>query len=122
MTTAGDCHGDASSTAALVAAGVGRVVVGMRHPLPHFRGKALQVYVAAGRAVEVLGESRCQAGLEEQLATLQQCLKVNEVSCGAAWSVIRGWHGHGQKTGQPCFQVAAGHGQLCPLRLCGGLQ
>eukprot|EP00891_Asterochloris_glomerata_P009033 jgi/Astpho2/9033/fgenesh1_pm.00133_%23_32_t len=48
----GDCHGDASSTAALVAAGVRRVVVGMRHPLPHFRGQALQAYSAAGLAVE----------------------------------------------------------------------
>ena len=98
VTTAGDCHGDASSTAALVAAGVGRVVVGMRHPLPHFRGQALQAYVAAGLAVEVLGESPCQAGLEEQLATLQQCLKVNEVSCGTARSggafrCTMGWDG-----------------------------
>ena len=84
--SAGDCHGDASSTAALVAAGVRRVVVGMRHPLPHFRGQALQAYSAAGLAVEVLGESPCQAGLEEQLATLQQCLKANEGSCGAAGS------------------------------------
>jgi diaminohydroxyphosphoribosylaminopyrimidine deaminase/5-amino-6-(5-phosphoribosylamino)uracil reductase len=33
----GDCHGDEHAVAALVAAGVQRVVVGLRHPLPHLR-------------------------------------------------------------------------------------
>lgn len=33
----GDCHGDESAVAALVAAGVSRVVVGLRHPLRHLR-------------------------------------------------------------------------------------
>jgi pyrimidine deaminase RibD-like protein len=33
----GDCHGDESAVAALVGAGVSRVVVGLRHPLAHLR-------------------------------------------------------------------------------------
>jgi diaminohydroxyphosphoribosylaminopyrimidine deaminase/5-amino-6-(5-phosphoribosylamino)uracil reductase len=33
----GDCHGDESAVAALVGAGVPRVVVGLRHPLAHLR-------------------------------------------------------------------------------------
>lgn len=33
----GDCHGDEAAVAALVQAGVSRVVVGLRHPLAHLR-------------------------------------------------------------------------------------
>lgn len=33
----GDCHGDESAVAALVGAGISRVVVGLRHPLGHLR-------------------------------------------------------------------------------------
>lgn len=39
----GDCHGDDTSLRALIASGVARVVIGMRHPLQHVRGKAIQV-------------------------------------------------------------------------------
>lgn len=33
----GDCHGDEAAVAALVQAGVSRVVIGLRHPLSHLR-------------------------------------------------------------------------------------
>lgn len=33
----GDCHGEEAAVAALLQAGVSRVVVGLRHPLPHLR-------------------------------------------------------------------------------------
>ena len=40
----GDCHGDDTSLRALVAAGVSRVVLGMRNPLEHVRGVAVKVW------------------------------------------------------------------------------
>lgn len=52
----GDCDGDDAALAALVQAGLERVVVGMPHPLPHFRGKAIAALRRAGARVEVGGE------------------------------------------------------------------
>ncbi|KAG0566745.1 hypothetical protein M758_7G079800 [Ceratodon purpureus] len=52
----GDCDGDDAAVAALVRGGVERVVIGMRHPLPHFRGKAIAALRRAGARVEVGGE------------------------------------------------------------------
>ena len=52
----GDCHGEAAGVKALVQAGVARVVVGLRHPLPHLRGVAVGDLRAAGLEVDVLGD------------------------------------------------------------------
>lgn len=52
----GDCHGDDSAILALQQAGVSRVVVGLRHPLQHFRGTAIKELRSGNIAVDVLGE------------------------------------------------------------------
>ena len=74
----GDCHGDQAAVDALVEAGVARVVVGLRHPLPHLRGGAIAALRAAGVAVAVLGEAACAAPTEQQDAALDACLLANE--------------------------------------------
>ena len=75
----GDCHGDNASLSALIKAGVSRVVFGIRHPLPHCRGLAVQELQQHGVRVDVLGETVCfeTAGWED--STLQKCLQANEV-------------------------------------------
>ncbi len=50
----GDCHGDETAIAALVQSGVGRVVVGLRHPLRHLRNRAVSALRAAGVRTDVL--------------------------------------------------------------------
>lgn len=71
----GDCHGDETAIAALKQAGVSRVVVGLRHPLQHFRGKAIKELRNANTKVDILGEDlRNGAGLEE---ALKACEEVN---------------------------------------------
>jgi len=52
----GDCDGDDAAVRALLEAGIARCVIGMRHPLPHFRGKAIEALRAAGVVVEILEE------------------------------------------------------------------
>ncbi len=74
----GDCHGEPAAVDALVAAGVARVVVGLRHPLPHLRGAAIAQLRAAGVAVQVLGEAPCSATPAEAEAALDACLAANE--------------------------------------------
>jgi diaminohydroxyphosphoribosylaminopyrimidine deaminase/5-amino-6-(5-phosphoribosylamino)uracil reductase len=76
----GDCHGDRAAVDALLAAGVARVVVGLRHPLPHLRGVAVTALRAAGVAVLVLGEAPLAAGLDAEAAeaALDACLLANE--------------------------------------------
>ena len=81
----GDCHGDNASLSALIQAGVGRVVFGIRHPLAHCRGVAIQELRQHGVRVDVLGEAPCLevAGWED--STLQRCFVANEVCfCGPA--------------------------------------
>lgn len=39
----GDCHGDDAAVKALLEGGVERVVIGLKHPLPHLQGQAIQV-------------------------------------------------------------------------------
>ncbi|KAL3138303.1 hypothetical protein ABBQ32_006115 [Trebouxia sp. C0010 RCD-2024] len=74
----GDCHGDNASLSALVQAEVSRVVIGMRHPLAHCRGAAIQELRQHGIRVDVLGEAPCleAVGLEE--SALQKCFVANE--------------------------------------------
>ncbi|KAF6260871.1 dihydrofolate reductase-like domain-containing protein [Scenedesmus sp. NREL 46B-D3] len=76
----GDCHGDESAVAALVGAGVSRVVVGLRHPLPHLRNKAISAFAAAGLDVSVLGQAQLHASAAQHdaEAALRACLVANE--------------------------------------------
>jgi diaminohydroxyphosphoribosylaminopyrimidine deaminase/5-amino-6-(5-phosphoribosylamino)uracil reductase len=74
----GDCHGEGAGVRALLVAGVRRVVVGLRHPLPASRGAAVAVLRAGGAAVDVLGEARCGAPPAEAEAALDAVLAVNE--------------------------------------------
>jgi diaminohydroxyphosphoribosylaminopyrimidine deaminase/5-amino-6-(5-phosphoribosylamino)uracil reductase len=76
----GDCHGDRAAVDALVAAGVARVVVGLRHPLPHLRGTAISALRAQGVAVAVLGEAPLAPGAAPEAAdeALDACLAAND--------------------------------------------
>ncbi|GAQ81151.1 riboflavin biosynthesis protein RibD [Klebsormidium nitens] len=68
----GDCHGDRRAVKVLIDAGVKRAVIGMRHPLSHHRGKAIDALRAAGIVVEVGGEEYRHPPTEEA------CQKANE--------------------------------------------
>ncbi|KAK9138624.1 hypothetical protein Sjap_009218 [Stephania japonica] len=70
----GDCHGDQAAVSALVGAGVSRVVVGIRHPLQHLRGKAIQALRSEGLQVDVLGENLKSKVIED---ALKSCYAVN---------------------------------------------
>lgn len=72
-------EGDEAPLAALVQAGVSRVVVGMQYPLRHLRGKAIARLRRAGLTVDVLGETPCSASSEQTMSALRACLSVNEV-------------------------------------------
>ena len=52
----GDCDGDDAAIRALLDSGVARCVIGMRHPLSHFRGRAIAALRDAGIDVDVLDE------------------------------------------------------------------
>lgn len=52
---------------------------GMRHPLSHLRGHAVELLRGAGVRVDVLGETQCQSSLEDEQNTLRLCLQANEV-------------------------------------------
>jgi len=75
---------------ALRAAGVSRVVLGLLHPLPHFRGQAVRALRASGIRVDVLSS---RAGNCAQLdAALRAALRLNEpllhrVALGLPFSV-----------------------------------
>lgn len=70
----GDCHGDFTAVSSFIKAGISRVVVGIRHPLQHLRGKAIQSLRAEGLQVDVLGEDIRTASIED---ALKSCLVVN---------------------------------------------
>ncbi|KAL6756403.1 hypothetical protein V8C86DRAFT_79851 [Haematococcus lacustris] len=74
----GDCHGDDAAVSALITAGVQRVVLGLRHPLPHMRGAAVQAFYSHGLAVDVLGLSECTADEAHEASVLQGVLAANE--------------------------------------------
>ncbi|XP_028790229.1 riboflavin biosynthesis protein PYRR, chloroplastic isoform X1 [Neltuma alba] len=78
----GDCHGDHTAVSALVQGGVKRVVIGMRHPLPHLRGNAVRALRSQGVQVHVLGEDLKSKPTEE---AQKACLLVNApLICRAA--------------------------------------
>ncbi|RLM78984.1 riboflavin biosynthesis protein PYRR, chloroplastic [Panicum miliaceum] len=70
----GDCYGDSTAVRSLVQAGITRVVVGLRHPLKHLRGKAIQALRSEGIQVDVVGEDLQNILFEE---ALKSCLTVN---------------------------------------------
>jgi diaminohydroxyphosphoribosylaminopyrimidine deaminase/5-amino-6-(5-phosphoribosylamino)uracil reductase len=74
----GDCHGEAAGVRALLGAGVARVVVGLRHPLPALRGAAVDALRAGGAEVAVLGEAPCAAPDADADAALDAVLSANE--------------------------------------------
>ncbi|MEW5297739.1 MAG: hypothetical protein WDW36_000924 [Sanguina aurantia] len=74
----GNCHGDASPLSALIEAGVSRVVVGLRHPLQHLRGGAVQLLRSRGVTVDVLGEAQADCDEEDEQVSLAACLAANE--------------------------------------------
>ncbi|CAG9463316.1 unnamed protein product [Pedinophyceae sp. YPF-701] len=83
----GDCHGEAAAVRALLASGVSRVVVGMRHPMRHSRGEAIAALRGAGLTVSVLGEAAVAPGLEGDAAgARKKCLRANEALLLRAWS------------------------------------
>ncbi|CAA7396128.1 unnamed protein product [Spirodela intermedia] len=70
----GDCYADHTPVSALLKAGISRVVVGLRHPLPHLRGKAIHILRTDGLQVDILGEDLQNNIFEE---ALKSCLVVN---------------------------------------------
>nr|ATG70684.1 photosensitive 1 [Callitropsis nootkatensis] len=87
----GDCHGDDSSVNALIQAGVSKVVVGLRHPLKHFRGKAIKALRDARIEVNVLGEDLQNRNIQE---ALRACQLVNapllyREACRIPFSVLK---------------------------------
>ncbi|KAM0059268.1 putative riboflavin biosynthesis protein RibD [Helianthus debilis subsp. tardiflorus] len=70
----GDCHGDYTAVSALIKAGISRVVIGMRHPLQHLRGKAIHTLRNEGLQVDVLGEDIRSGSIED---ALKACRVVN---------------------------------------------
>ena len=76
----GDCHGDDAALAWIVASGVSRVVVGMRHPLSHVRGASVAFLRSQGVHVHLL-EARADAQASGTAAydVLERCLTANEV-------------------------------------------
>ncbi|KQJ99464.1 riboflavin biosynthesis protein PYRR, chloroplastic isoform X2 [Brachypodium distachyon] len=69
-----DCYGNSTAVSSLVQAGVTRVVVGLRHPLKHLRGKAIQLLRHQGIQVDVVGEDLQSKLFKEALGS---CLIVN---------------------------------------------
>lgn len=79
----GDCHGDDSAVTALKQARVSRVVVGLRHPLLHLRGKAINALRNDGIPVDVLGEDLNDGDRFQE--ALHSCRMVNApLLCRAA--------------------------------------
>ncbi|KAG6470536.1 riboflavin biosynthesis protein PYRR, chloroplastic-like [Zingiber officinale] len=70
----GDCFSDHTAVSSLVQAGISRVVVGLRHPFQHLRGKAIQSLRNEGVQVDVLGEDLQSKIFED---ALKSCLIVN---------------------------------------------
>ncbi|CAO2837513.1 unnamed protein product [Amaranthus hypochondriacus] len=70
----GDCHGEHTAVSALIQAGIKRVVIGIRHPSKHLRGRAIQALRSEGVQVDVLGEDLQSDVVED---AIKSCLLVN---------------------------------------------
>jgi len=87
----GDCHGDLAATEALISSGVQRVVIGLKHPLRHARGKAIQALRAAGLTVDVLLPRNATTSTDPTdpngpEAVRGECLLANEALLMRAWA------------------------------------
>ncbi|EPS60967.1 hypothetical protein M569_13834, partial [Genlisea aurea] len=71
------CHFDQRAVTAMIQAGISRVVIGIRYPLPHLRGKAIRALRNEGVIVHVLGEDLLSKNTEE---SLKLCRLVNAPS------------------------------------------
>ncbi|XP_075495622.1 riboflavin biosynthesis protein PYRR, chloroplastic isoform X2 [Primulina tabacum] len=85
------CLGDQTVVSALIQAGISRVVIGIRHPLHHLRGKAIRALRSEGLLVDVLGEDLQCKTIEE---AVESCLLVNapllyRTACGVPFSVLK---------------------------------
>lgn len=85
------CLGDQTAVFALIQAGISRVVIGIRHPLHHLRGKAIRALRSEGLLVDVLGEDLQCKTIEE---AVESCLLVNapllyRTACGVPFSVLK---------------------------------
>ncbi|XP_057519414.1 riboflavin biosynthesis protein PYRR, chloroplastic-like [Amaranthus tricolor] len=67
-------HGDHTAVSALIQARIKRVVIGIRNPLEHMKGKAIQALRSEGIHVDVLGEDLHGDMVEK---ALKSCLEVN---------------------------------------------
>ncbi len=92
----GDCAGETRAVEALVASGVKRVVVGVAHPLPGLRGKAIAALRDHGIDVDVLEscESAGDAVSAARARAAEECRRVNEallyrVATGLPFSVYK---------------------------------
>eukprot|EP00249_Psilotum_nudum_P007571 c20661_g1_i3 orf=333-2045(+) len=88
----GDCHGDDRGMLSLLQADVSRVVVGLRHPLKHFRGKSIKALRRAGIKVDVVGENLRDNGAIEE--ALKACMLVNapllyRAACQVPFSTLK---------------------------------
>ncbi|XP_008775896.2 riboflavin biosynthesis protein PYRR, chloroplastic [Phoenix dactylifera] len=86
-----DCYGDRTPVSSLVQAGISRVVVGLRHPLEHLRGKAIKSLRSEGVQVDVVGEDLNGKVFEE---ALKSCLVVNapllyRTACHVPFSILK---------------------------------
>jgi len=71
----GQCHGDDAPIQALLAARVSRVVIGIRHPMKHFRGEATEALRRAGVNVDVVDTINTDDA--DVLAVLDRCRAAN---------------------------------------------
>ncbi|XP_051120157.1 riboflavin biosynthesis protein PYRR, chloroplastic [Andrographis paniculata] len=82
---------DQTAVSALIQAGITRVVIGIRHPLQHLRGKAISAFRSEGLMVDVLGEDLQCKSIED---ALKSCLLVNapllyRAACQVPFSVLK---------------------------------
>lgn len=74
----GEGAGEDAAVRALLSAGVSRVVVGLRNPLPPLRGRAVDALRAAGLSVDVLGDAYGGVAGEDAAEAARACRRANE--------------------------------------------
>mmetsp|Transcript_2218 Transcript_2218/g.7942 ORF Transcript_2218/g.7942 Transcript_2218/m.7942 type:complete len:720 (+) Transcript_2218:195-2354(+) len=84
----GDCHGENAGVRALLRSGVKQVVIGLLHPMPHFRGHAVRELRTNGIEVKIFGEDI------DSVAILSACQLVNEplrfrAATGRPFSILK---------------------------------
>ena len=84
----GDCHGENAGVQALLDSGVKRVVIGLLHPMQHFRGHAVRELRRNGIEVNILGEEI------DSVDILCACQSINEplrfrAATGRPFSILK---------------------------------